>query len=142
MQSLEISLLLLIKKYKDQGSISFGELAWRGQNMPARNLTFRSFEDARAFVRALKLKNRINGKCPEKCGKKPPRYSTETRTNYRNHGWNSYGDWLGYKEYTWSVSKIKELLQSLKQSGMIYEWKWKKGGLPDGRFNSTTHFLP
>jgi hypothetical protein len=39
------------KKYKDQGWISFGD--WLG----TQNLTFRSFEDARVFVRALKLKN-------------------------------------------------------------------------------------
>ena len=57
---------------------------------------------------------------------------------YRNQGWISFGDWLGYKEYTWSVSKIKELLRSLKQSGMIYEWKWKEeGGLYTGHFEYT-----
>ena len=46
------------KKYKDQGWISFGN--WLGTaRIATRNLTFRSFEDARAFVRALKLKNQI-----------------------------------------------------------------------------------
>lgn len=32
-------------------------------------------------------------------------------------------DWLGYEEDRWSLSKIKELLRSLIQSGIIYQWK-------------------
>ena len=52
---------------------------------------------------------------------------------YRNQGWISYGDWLGYKEYTWSLSKIKEL----RQRGMFFEWKWKEEGPHTAHFEYT-----
>ena len=46
------------KKYKGRGWISFDD--WLGTARTAtRNLTFRSFEDAGAFARALKLKSQI-----------------------------------------------------------------------------------
>ena len=124
------------KKYKDQGWISFGD--WLGTTRIAtRNLTFRSFEDARAFVRALKLKNQIEWNMYCKLGKKPSDIPQKPELTYRNQGWISYGDWLGYKEHLWSVSRLKELTRSLKQNGMFFEWKWIEEGLHTGHLEYT-----
>jgi hypothetical protein len=36
--------------------------------------------------------------------------------------WKGYPDWLGYEESVWSVKRVKELLQGLIKSGIIYQW--------------------
>ena len=116
------------KKYKDQGWISFGD--WLGTVRTAtRNLTFRSFEDARAFVCALKLRNQIEWNMYCKLGKKPSDIPQKPERTYRNQGWISYGDWLGFEEYEWTPSKIEKLTRTLKQEGLLVECKWIEEGL-------------
>jgi hypothetical protein len=125
------------KKYKGQGWILFDD--WLGMARTAtQNLTFRSFEDARTFVRALKLKNRIEWNMYCKLGKKPTDIPHKPERTYRNQGWISYGDWLGYEEFMWSLSKVKELTRALKQSGMFFEWKWIEEGPHTGHFEYTS----
>ncbi len=125
------------KKYKGRGWISFDD--WLGTARTAtRNLTFRSFEDAGAFARALKLKSQIEWNMYCKLGKKPSDIPHKPERIYRNQGWISYGDWLGYEESMWSLSKVKELTRSLKQEGMFFEWKWIEEGHHTGHFEYTS----
>jgi hypothetical protein len=61
---------------------------------------FRSFEEARAFVRSLNLtsmrewKMFCKGQMPEK-GALPPDIPTNPNRTYFNIGWIGFGDWLG-----------------------------------------------
>ena len=46
---------------------------------------------------------------------------------YKNEGWNGWGDFLGNgtvaSQYTgWSIEKVKELLRSMIETKVIYEW--------------------
>jgi hypothetical protein len=36
--------------------------------------------------------------------------------------WKGWPDWLGYEEKLWSVNKVKELIRSLIESKIIYQW--------------------
>ena len=61
---------------------------------------YRSFHNARTFVRSLKLKNRdewikfYTGKMPEK-GTMPSDIPTNPRITYAKSGWVNTADWLG-----------------------------------------------
>ena len=55
----------------------------------------RSFEDARKFVRSLKLESFDEYRKYCKSGKKPADIPTAPNTVYENKGWRSVGDWLG-----------------------------------------------
>jgi hypothetical protein len=61
---------------------------------------FRSFEEARKFVHALRLKNRDEWAkyCKgELAGyeAKPNDIPTNSRQTYRDQGWRGWGDWFG-----------------------------------------------
>ena len=86
--------------YRDQGWISVGD--WLGTGMIAARLRqYRSFEDARTFVRLLGLKSRAEWK--QYCKGALPNYEAKPEDipskpdhGYRNQGWIGIGDWLGY----------------------------------------------
>ena len=56
---------------------------------------FRSFEDARKFVHALKLNNDKEWKEYCNSGNKPNDIPSAPNELYKNKGWISWGDWLG-----------------------------------------------
>ena len=56
--------------------------------------TYRSFEEARKFVRALKLKNRDGWNQYCKSGKKPDDIPADPKI-YGSEKWQGFGDWLG-----------------------------------------------
>ncbi len=80
--------------YKNDGWVSWGD--WLGTGAIAnQNRKYRAFEDARKFVRALKLKSISEWseyfqkeKFPDDIPAKPDRI-------YKNEGWVSWGDWFG-----------------------------------------------
>jgi len=82
---------------------------------------YRPFQEARQFARSLGLKNRDEwsefcdgAKKPSDIPNKPNHvYSTE---------WNGWIDWLGYEETAWSVRRVKELLRSVIDNKLIYDW--------------------
>lgn len=67
--------------------------------------SFLSFEEARAFVRSLNLKNHLEWVAYCHSGKRPSNIPSSPRTQYQNNGWVSFGDWLG--------------------SGIVSDWKKK-----------------
>ena len=85
--------------YHNKGWISMGD--WLGTGTIAVRLRkFRTFEDARSFVRALGLtttfqwRNFCKGKMPEK-GILPSDIPADPQGPYADKGWLGYGDWLG-----------------------------------------------
>jgi len=56
---------------------------------------YRSFEEARKFVRSLGIKSQRQWTAYCKSGKKPKDIPTNAQRFYKNKGWKNYGDWLG-----------------------------------------------
>ena len=92
---------------------------------------WRSFEDARGFVRALGLRNQrdwfryvdegISGK-----GKRPPDIPTAPHLTYARRGWQGYGDWLGtgyIREHGWrAFEEARSYVRKLKLQS-IAQWR-------------------
>ncbi|MEO8614649.1 MAG: hypothetical protein ABI600_05865, partial [Luteolibacter sp.] len=85
--------------YAQKGWKSLGD--WLGTGTIAPRLReYRSFREARAFVRKLKLKSRTEwvafcrGEMSE-LGELPPDIPAKPDNTYANEGWKGMGDWLG-----------------------------------------------
>jgi crotonobetainyl-CoA:carnitine CoA-transferase CaiB-like acyl-CoA transferase len=80
--------------YKDKGWVSSGD--WLGTGTVAnQNREYRSFEDARDYVRGLGLKGQADWSAYCKSGQKPDDIPADPRVVYEDKGWVSWGDWLG-----------------------------------------------
>ena len=99
---------------------------------------FRSFSEARKFVRKLGLKNRDEWRVFCKSGEKPDDIPNYPAGVYKNKGWKNLGDWLGTgmiayqnREYK-SFEDTRKFVHSLKLSGRK-EWReyLKSGEKPD-----------
>jgi hypothetical protein len=87
------------ESYAEKGWKGFGD--WLGTGtIAARLRTYLPFEEARAFVHTLKLKNQdewnkfCKGQIPEK-GMRPADIPTNPNKTYEEKGWKGMGDWLG-----------------------------------------------
>lgn len=105
--------------YKTEGWIGFGD--WLGTDRIANFLKeFRSFEEARVFVRGLNLKNYIEWSVYCKSGNKPVDIPAFPKRSYKTEGWISWGDWLGTKNKKggWrSFKEAKAFVRTLKLTG-------------------------
>jgi predicted helicase len=80
--------------YKDEGWVSFGD--WLGtKRIATRDLQYKNFKDARAFVRKLKLNTISDWYEYCKSGQKPIDVPALPHRTYKRKGWVSVGDWLG-----------------------------------------------
>ncbi len=120
-----------------KGWTGYGD--WLGTgNIANFNRVFMPFEEARAFVRALKLSNNIEwlryckGDLPGK-PPKPDDIPTGPGRIYKDEGWEGVGDWLGTGR-TRNFRPFKEaraFVRKLKLKGDA-EWRrYCKGQLPD-----------
>lgn len=83
------------RTYKSAGWISLGD--WLGSDCVATRLQkFRTFSDARDFVRRLGLNSTSDWRRFLMSGYKPDDIPTNPHRTYRNSGWVSMRDWLGY----------------------------------------------
>ena len=81
--------------YKDKGWLSWGDfLGFNEEYVPGK---WRTFEEARDFVRSLKLKSHIEWKEWCKSDQKPHDIPYSPDQLYKDKGWLSWGDFLGYK---------------------------------------------
>ena len=82
--------------YKNMGWSGMGD--WLGTNRIAnQNIIYRSFEEARALVHTLGLKNRDDWKKWSRSNIRPLDIPANPYGTYENKGWISWGDWLGTK---------------------------------------------
>jgi exonuclease I len=80
--------------YSDAGWAGFGD--WLGtKNVKAGSINYRDFEEARRFVRNLKLNSKDEWEDYCKSGSKPENIPTVPRLIYKSKGWIGFGDWLG-----------------------------------------------
>jgi len=120
--------------YADKGWSSWGD--WLGTDNNNRGKVYKSFEEARKFVRSLKLKSgqewaelSRRGKIPRDVPKNPARV-------YKDSGWKGLADWLGNgkkaRNESWrSFTRARIFARSLKLEASS---KWaqfsKDGKLP------------
>jgi superfamily II DNA or RNA helicase len=132
--------------YKYKGWSSWGD--WLGTGVIAPSLKkYRSFKQARAFARILRLKNSAEwreycrGKMPEK-GSLPSDIPVCPNQTYKNAGWTGIGDWLGTETVANHLRKYRpfeearSFARSLCLKG-VADWRMfcggkmpEKGGLP------------
>ncbi len=79
---------------------------WLGTGKLAPHLRkYRSFEDARSFVRNLGLTNQKQWFTYCKSGSKPTDIPITPHTTYADAGWQGYGDWIGAERKRTVVTK-------------------------------------
>jgi hypothetical protein len=83
------------KAYRDDGWISWNDWLGYGEGRVfAKDMLF--FAVARAYVRKLKLKNWKEWAAWSKSGQRPSNIPSNPHKAYRDGGWISLSDWLGY----------------------------------------------
>jgi len=129
------------KTYAAEGWVSLGD--WLGTGwVSQRRRRYRTFNDARAFVRKLGLRSGTEwrefckGMLPSK-GVLPPDIPSAPDQTFANKGWSDWGDWLG----TGTIAPRLRLYRSFNQArdytrGLgiksVAEWRqFCKGNLPD-----------
>ena len=79
------------------------------------SVSMMSFEKARAIVRRLKLRSYMEWQEWSKSGKRPANIPGNPNKVYRDAGWISTPDWLGYEARVNGSSVCKRLLASIPQ---------------------------
>ncbi len=80
--------------YKNKGWVSFGD--WLGTDTIANYYRiYLPFEEARAFVRSLGLKNQSEWQAWCRSGGRPDNIPANPSKTYKEEGWISLGNWLG-----------------------------------------------
>jgi superfamily II DNA or RNA helicase len=100
--------------YADSGWAGWGD--WLGAERE-----WRSFKDARAFVRSLKLKNGKEWFVYAKSGKRPHDIPASPRSAYADAGWAGWGDWLGIERQWRSFKDARAFVRGLKLKN-ISQW--------------------
>jgi hypothetical protein len=122
--------------YAKKGWNGMGDWLGTGTIAP-RNIVFRPFEEARAFVHSLKLKSRkewkkfCSGEMPEK-GMFPADVPRAPQHTYKTEGWIGYGDWVGtgaianYNKIYRPFEEARAFVHSLELKG-VDEWSLVSG---------------
>jgi superfamily II DNA or RNA helicase len=108
------------RSYKKEW-ISMGD--WVGTGSIAdQKIKFRPFKEARDFVHSLGLKNHDPEWNEYSKSKRPSDIPSKPDVTYKDEGWIDWPDWLGYEDPQWSLNRVKELLRTLIESKIIYQW--------------------
>jgi len=99
-----------------------------------RGLSWMPFEEAREYVRGLKIKGYAQWKALCDQGVLPNNIPKSPKYQYKVTGWISWYDWFGKRPYDWLPFKeARELARSLKCGGSKhYQLLSKQGKLPRG----------
>jgi hypothetical protein len=82
------------KIYKNSGWVNWGN--WLGtEYVNHKDRAYLNFEEARAFIRNLKLKNQKEWKDYCKSNMRPDNIPSNPNRKYKKEGWESIGDWIG-----------------------------------------------
>jgi hypothetical protein len=109
----------------------YGDFLGTG-NVSSHNKIFLSFTDARTFAQSLNLKTVNEWIKYAKSSNKPSNIPSDPSHNYKNKGWDGYGDFLGtgnvYKKDFLSFEEARKFVQSLGLKGH-HDWqKYCKSG--------------
>lgn len=92
-------------------------------NPPPHDRVYRSFFDARAYVRELKLRDTKTWMEYCKSGKKPKDIPSHPHIIYKNSGWSSMADWLGSK----NIGPTKHKFPAYEEFLRIIETEQRNG---------------
>ena len=113
--------------YRDDGWISWPD--WLG----SERVAWKSFTEGRALVRGLELKSEKGWRAWSKSGQRPSDIPAAPNKIYRDEGWISYPDWLGFEGRAPPGSMLpfavgRAYVRKLKLRS-VKEWKeWSKSG--------------
>jgi superfamily II DNA or RNA helicase len=117
--------------YKEKGWSGFGD--WLGTgNVKYSEINYRSFEEAKAFVHELKLKNFKEWKVYRRSGNKPHDIPSGPDRMYAGHGWKGIGDWLGTNAIYQGIKGSSKFIPHDKARVFVYtlnllnEVDWKE----------------
>ena len=79
--------------YRSSGWTSYGDFLGYADGQGARG-TFRSFEEARTYVRTLGLGSQSEWRAWSRSGARPQDIPSHPDATYASSGWLSYGDFL------------------------------------------------
>jgi hypothetical protein len=100
------------RTYKNEGWRGFGD--WLGTGTVASQYRiYRSFEEARTFVRSLGFKGKDEWVAWTKSEEKPDDIPANPPQTYRGKGWAGWGDWLGIVN-KWNQNAVLSFLRSIK----------------------------
>lgn len=68
---------------------------------------FKSFKEARAYVRSLNIKSTSEWREYRKSDKRPDDIPSDPRSVYFKKGWKGYSDWLGNGKKAYNFLKEK-----------------------------------
>ena len=101
--------------YANQGWVNVAD--WLGTEKRVR-----SYEDARAFVRELKLSSAAEWRKWSSSGKRPGDIPSAPYRTYENSGWINWADWLGIEKQKRPFAEARAFARSLGLKS-IREWK-------------------
>jgi hypothetical protein len=118
------------RTYKNEFK-GFGD--WLGTGTVAtKDRQYRSFTEARAFVRSLNLKGQVEWNDYCKSGNKPDDIPAGPDGTYKNKGWKGMGDWLGNEKV---FRPYKEARVFVRKLGLKTAREWREycasGNKPD-----------
>jgi ribosomal protein L30/L7E len=113
------------RTYAEAGWTDWGDWLGTGTVAPG-SIPYRSFKDARAFARGLKLKSVNDWRDYCKSGKKPDDIPNAPDWTYAEAGWTEWGDWLGTRRVPpgrhRSFKKARAFVRGLKLKS-VAEWR-------------------
>jgi hypothetical protein len=121
--------------FKNKGYINTAD--WLGSIGSAKHNFYRSFKEARKFVRSLNIDTRDDWRIYCNSREKPVDIPSNPHEVYMGEGWISYGDWLGtgriatFKRKYRPFEEARAFVHSLKFK-KVKEWKvyTKSGNKP------------
>jgi hypothetical protein len=120
------------RAYKNSGWIGIGDFLGTG-NIANKDREFRSFEEAREFVRNLKLSRYSNVWSKwSKSNERPDDIPVSPDRTYKDCGWVSWGDFLGteyvHKKNFLPFEEAREFVINLNLNGVKAWNEWCKSG--------------
>jgi superfamily II DNA or RNA helicase len=110
--------------YADSGWIGWGD--WLGTGRVAnQQREFRSFSEARAFVRGLGLKSGDGWRDYCNSGKRPADIASNPDALYEQTGWVSWGDWLGTSSRRGGWQPFKKARAFARGLGLKSSTEWR-----------------
>ena len=102
-------------------------LGYELQGSSSLSRGWRSFEEARGFVRRLSLESVTEWREWRKSGERPPDIPSDPDRVYKEEGWLSWGDFLGYEAGEWRpFDEARDYARNLGLESWKEWWEWRK----------------
>jgi len=94
---------------------------------------WRSFEEARAFVRKIGLRNYADWRIWAKSNKRPSDIPSDAYGIYKNNGWIDWADWLGTRNRKKGYRSFYEARKFARSLGIKNSNQWREWAKSDNR---------